>query len=68
VSGCRQILQDANIIHEKEIKDFKCSETIMGVKDGDVVAFNANLLSIKHVQELGFLATTTQWLPHIAKL
>jgi hypothetical protein len=40
----------------------------MGVKDGDVVAFNTSLLSIKHVQELGFLAITTQWLFHVAKL
>jgi hypothetical protein len=40
----------------------------MGVKDGDVVAFNANLLSIEHAQELGFLVATTQWFPHVAKL
>ncbi len=67
VSSYRQILQDANIIHEKKIEDFKHRETTLGVKDKDVVAFNASLLSIDHVQELGFLATTTQWLLHAAK-
>jgi hypothetical protein len=40
----------------------------MGVKDGDLVNFNAILLSIEHVQELGFLATITQWLLHVSKL
>jgi hypothetical protein len=33
-----------------------------------VATFNASLLSIKHVKKLGFLPTTTQWLPHVAKL
>jgi hypothetical protein len=49
VSGCRQILQDANIIHEKKIEDFKCKEVTLGVKYGDVATFNDNLLSIEHV-------------------
>jgi hypothetical protein len=40
----------------------------MGVKDGDVAAFNASLLSIEHVQELGFLVAATQWFPHVTKL
>jgi hypothetical protein len=68
VLGYRQILQDVNIIHEKEIEDFKHREATLGVKDRDVVAFNASLLSIERVQELGFLATTAQWLLHVAKL
>jgi hypothetical protein len=68
VSGCKQILQDVNIIHEKETKDFKHRVATLGVKDGDVVSFNAILLSIEHVQELGFLAAITQWLPHVSKL
>jgi hypothetical protein len=49
VSGCRQILQDANIIHEKKIEDFKCRKVILGIKYGDVATFNASLLSIEHV-------------------
>ncbi len=65
---CRQILQDVNIIHEKEIEDFRCREVILDVKDGDVATFNASLLSIEHVQELGVLATIAQWLLHVAKL
>jgi hypothetical protein len=40
----------------------------LGVKDGDVVAFNVSLLSNEHVHELGFLAASTQWLPHVAKM
>ncbi len=35
VSSYRQILQDANIIHEKKIEDFKCKKTTLDVKDGD---------------------------------
>ncbi len=67
-SGCRQILQDVNIIHEKNIEDFKCRETILDVKDGDVATFNANLLFIERMQELGFLTTIAQWSLHVAKL
>jgi hypothetical protein len=68
VSRCRQILQDVNIIHGKEIEDFKHKIGTMGVKDGDVATFNAILLSIEHVQELGFLAAIAQWFLPIAKL
>jgi hypothetical protein len=53
---------------KKKIKDFKHREATLGVKDRDVVAFNASLLSIEHVHELGFLVATAQWLPHVAKL
>jgi len=68
VLRCRQILQDVNIIHEKEIEDFRCRIAILDVKEGDVATFNVSLLSIEHVQELGFLATIAQWLLHVAKL
>jgi hypothetical protein len=53
---------------KKKIEDFRCKEAILDVKDGDVATFNASLLSIEHVQELRFLATIAQWLPHVAKL
>jgi hypothetical protein len=36
-------------IYEKETKDFKCKEVTLGVKDRDVAAFNACLLSIEHM-------------------
>ncbi len=49
VSRCTQILQDVNIIFEKETKDFKCREATLNVKDRDVVAFNSCLLSIEHM-------------------